>query len=274
MEPPDFDGVLQALGLGDGAHARIARNMLDLNDEDAAQLAELTRRAREGTATPANLAALDAAHRALEHLPMLPPEARAPLGEARVPTSTDDDIERVTSMGVAPLIAARIARGSESDHIDTVALRAVRAFAHKRQSALVLIGERGCGKSFAAAWWLVHGHHVVPPTFPAKKLTRRRLLDCDIVGTLEQRELLEVADARALVVDDAGTEDERYYAERVATLLARRYRSGLLTVITTNLARRDFSLRYGNRITDRMDEIGEFVVCGNSAADSLRRRDP
>lgn len=255
--------------------SKVARNAQLLSEQDGRRYDELARRAARGVATPENLAAFEACKKALEHRARLPPSAWLPLGPERVPDVGDEDIERITSMGIPPLIAVRIARHEAHEQLQTIAFLAASTFGtSSRHTTLVLIGETGCGKSFAASWWLARVRAVVPASFPKQRLTPKRLIDCDTIGTIDQRDLLEVADARALVLDDVGTEDDRYYSERVATLIARRYRAGLYTVITTNLAKADIGRRYGRRITDRLDEIGDFVVCGNNAAESLRRKEP
>jgi DNA replication protein DnaC len=96
-------------------------------------------------------------------------------------------------------------------------------------------------------------------------------VNCDEIGAIKD-ELAECATAKALVIDDAGVEDERWYSEHVATLIARRYRNALPTIVTTNLNEKDFGQRYGGRINDRLHEIGRFEIVGKSAADSLRMR--
>ena len=136
---------------------------------------------------------------------------------------------------------------------------------------LVLSGSRGCGKTTAAAWWLLQRRAPAryvstrPPQFvDAAALTRWPRYDD---GRMRELEL-----AAALVVDDLGMEyDDKHGAFRsfVDGLVNARYAKELPTVITTNLPAADFKARYGERIADRIREAGRFVEL---AGESLRRR--
>lgn len=263
--------LLGELGIQPDA-CRVAQNLVQLDDRDAALHAERVERAKRGTATREDLDALNATARALEHRPRLPPSARVPPGPERELPVSDDAVERVIAMGVPPLIAARVAHGQ--CEVDTIAMQACAQFYAERLSILVLIGERGCGKTFAAAHWLVNAVHRCPPPMRGKT-TPRKFVDADMLSGIDRTVQQQViANAIALVFDDAGVEDERYQSENVAALIARRYRNALPTVITTNLNERDFGRRYGARINDRLAEVGRFVVCGTSVDASLRRRKP
>lgn len=259
--------LLRELGLKP-EQCTVAANMLAWDEQTLASYSEANARAQRGTATRPDLDLINEVNKALASGRKLPARAAMPLGPERELAVPSDDIEHIIGMGIAPLIAARIAR--DASHEDTKAMQAVRTFYQQRIAALILIGDRGCGKSYAASWWLAKADHMVPPPM-RNKTSRRRLLDCDMVGNLKD-DLPELATAKALVIDDAGVEDERYHSEHVATLIARRYRNALPTIVTTNLNERDFGQRYGNRINDRMHEIGKFETVGTNAADSLRAR--
>ena len=83
---------------------------------------------------------------------------------------------------------------------------------------------------------------------------------------------------RVLVIDDLGAEPlttRRYGDERnvLAYVLERRYRIGFQrqhsrTVVTTNLTDAELVKRYGARISDRMNEMMDFVCV---AGESLRK---
>ena len=83
---------------------------------------------------------------------------------------------------------------------------------------------------------------------------------------------------RVLVIDDLGAEPQsvrRYGDERnvLACVLERRYRIGFQrqdsrTLITTNLTDAEIVRRYGARISDRLNEMAEFVCVSGP---SLRR---
>lgn len=259
--------VLAELGLKP-EQCTVAANMLAWDEETMASYSEANARAQRGTATRPDLDLINAVNKALAEGKKLPSVASKPLGPEKEINAPAEDIEHIIGMGIAPLIAARIAR--DAAHEETPAMRAARSFYHDRIAALIMVGDRGCGKSYAASWWLAKAPHVTPPPM-RNRTTRRRLLDCDMVGNLKD-ELQELSTSKALVIDDAGVEDERYHSEHIATLIARRYRNALPTIVTTNLNERDFGLRYGNRINDRLHEIGKFEVVGTSAKDSLRMR--
>lgn len=251
---------------------RIAQNLVQLDERDAELHAARIDRISRGTATREDRDAVNATAHALEYRPRLPPSARAPLQPELPPQAGDEAVERVLAMGIPPLIAARVAHGQCDT--TTTAMQACAEFYSSRLSILVLIGERGCGKSFAAAHWLANAKHVVPPIMKGKT-TRKRFVDADMLASIDRDEQMkELSIASALVFDDAGVEDERYQSENVAALIARRYRSSLPTIVTTNLNERDFGKRYGQRINDRLAEVGRFVVCGTRIEDSLRRKGP
>jgi DNA replication protein DnaC len=83
---------------------------------------------------------------------------------------------------------------------------------------------------------------------------------------------------RVLVIDDLGAEPQslrRYGDERnvLAYVLERRYRIGFQrqrsrTIVTTNLTDAEIARRYGARISDRLNEMADFVC---ASAPSLRR---
>ena len=83
---------------------------------------------------------------------------------------------------------------------------------------------------------------------------------------------------RVLVIDDLGAEPQsirRYGDERnvLAYVLERRYRIGFQrqhsrTIVTTNLTDAEIARRYGARISDRLNEMAEFVCVSGP---SLRR---
>ncbi len=262
-----FDELLKHLGIKP-EECTVAANMLAFDEQTLASYNEANARAARGLATRSDLDLINAVNQALANGRELPAAAARPLGPEKPSTTPADDLEHMVGMGIAPLIAQRISRGTE--HEETIALKAARSFYSDRIAALIMIGDRGCGKTYAASWWLVHAQHFTPPPMRGRT-TRRRLLNCDEVGAVKD-ELGECATAKALVIDDAGVEDERYHSEHIATLIARRYRNALPTIVTTNLNERDFGSRYGNRINDRLHEIGKFTTVGTSAADSLRMR--
>jgi hypothetical protein len=151
----------------------------------------------------------------------------------------------------------------------TPALLAAREHDEKRKCFLVLTGSPGCGKSTAAAWWIMNGTRGDVPGYmrPMLKLARfitaseflvmPRFDHGEQEGT--QRSLRW---ASALVLDDLGTEyaDARgCFMSDLDALINHRYANFLPTVITTNATQSEFFKRYSERIIDRLRECAEFV---------------
>lgn len=125
-----------------------------------------------------------------------------------------------------------------------------------------LSGNPGNGKTVAAASWL-YGRSV-GLFVKAAAMARWERYD--------QRQMARLLGARALVLDDLGTEyadAKGNFAALFDELLDYRYDHGLPLVVTTNLDAEAFKERYGERIADRIREVGRFVSLGN---ESLRSR--
>lgn len=137
------------------------------------------------------------------------------------------------------------------------------AFADGRY-IVVLSGATGTGKTMASSMVsLVKG---------ARMVTAQRVLELNRFNG----EFDALCSAPALVVDDVGTEylDSKGEAEaRWDGLFNRRYRmarmSRSLTVVTCNLKAADFRARYGERIADRIREVGRWINVGGT---SMRRK--
>lgn len=156
---------------------------------------------------------------------------------------------------------------------------AVRALA-KPEGITVLSGGPGTGKTTAAAWWLYReaiddaywkprderyfeftpkhqGHSSMWLTAPA--FSRWPHYDEEKV-----RKLLRIGH---LVIDDLGAEylDEKgFYLSLFDEVINERYQAaGTVTVMTTNLDAAGFKKRYGERIADRIREVGRFLSVGN-----------
>jgi hypothetical protein len=127
-----------------------------------------------------------------------------------------------------------------------------------------LSGNPGNGKTVAAASWLFKRE--VGLFVKAAQLARwERYSD-------EKMRLL--LGSAALVVDDLGTEYQDVKGNLMALideLLDHRYDYRLPTVLTTNLDAEAFKARYGERIADRIREVGAFVSID---APSFRRTTP
>lgn len=235
---------------------------------------ERVRRVNVGSATPEDVRlqdlALDALNRGLE----LPVETRAMPG-SELPRSRRawhpdaiDNPQRAVAMGVPPLIADEIARG---DGRDTKSTRACDRVGYD-YLILVLIGERGCGKTYAAARWLWKtDHDRFVPYAMRRRVQPRRFLEAPALAEVEFADRARVGECTALVLDDLGTEKD-FLRQDLARLLVARYRNGLPTVVTTNASQADVGEYYGLRFIDRMREVGKFLVVSNDARDSMRGR--
>ena len=196
----------------------------------------------------------------------MPAESALPKRSGHWRSAFLDTEERAVSVGVPPLIAKSIVAGEKFDTRSTRACGRVGI----DYMILVLIGERGCGKSYAAADWLWSSERDVPSTLE-RKATPRRFLEAPSLVEIEYEDRPKLGLATALVVDDAGTEKD-FLINDLAGIFIQRYRNALPTVITTNLSAVEFSERYGMRFASRMKEIGRFVTVSNSAKDDLRGR--
>lgn len=150
---------------------------------------------------------------------------------------------------------------------NTRALEAAQDAMGAGLALLVLSGTRGCGKTTAASWWLVQDRPALeyvqrlPARFvDANRLSRWPRYDDDRMESLER--------ASALVVDDLGVEyDDRQgnFRSLFDALVNARYALTLPTLITTNLPAEAFKERYGERVADRIREVGRFVsIAGES----------
>lgn len=236
---------------------------------------ERIRRIGAGTASTEDMRVHELARKALAEGLHFPEEAMAMPGpelssEERWwhPTSLDNP-ERAVAFGIPPLIAERIARRALRD---TLSVRACSRVG-KDYLILVLIGDVGCGKTYAAAHWLWTARHEAPRSI-RRSVGSRRFLEAPALADIPFRERSpEFGQAIALVIDDCGTEKD-FLRGDIARVISERYRNALPTVLTTNLNEAGFNDQYGGRIADRMREVGSFVTVSNSAEDSLRGKIP
>jgi DNA replication protein DnaC len=140
----------------------------------------------------------------------------------------------------------------------TPALDAARSFLkdldkERDKRILVLAGPPGVGKSVAAAWLIAACDR------PALFIDQSRLVRRSRYSNEDMRPLEDVT---LLAIDDLGSEYLDEKGSFVATLdglINARYAEELPTVFTTNLASTRFVQRYGERIADRIREVGRFV---------------
>lgn len=150
-------------------------------------------------------------------------------------------------------------RALDGDCSDTEALLAARQSVDL--GILVLSGPRGVGKTTAAAWWLVQKR--VRTEFLAT--TSVRFIDAGLMSRwprYDDAKMRELTRARALVIDDLGieyTDTKGAFVSLFDEVVNNRYAAELPTLITTNLNAKSFKERYGERVADRIREVGRFV---------------
>lgn len=145
--------------------------------------------------------------------------------------------------------------------ISTKSLWHARQSHSRGESMLVLSGPRGIGKTTAAAWWLVQEREPVEyvrTTFPLF-VEAGLLARYDRYNKPEMRTLTR---ARALVIDDLGTEyldGKGAFVSLFGEVMNARYAAELPTLITTNMLAAEFKERYKERIADRIREVGRYI---------------
>lgn len=163
-----------------------------------------------------------------------------------------------------------------SSQSSTVAMQAIT----EPFGILVLSGDPGCGKTFAAVKWIVDYvnddvHWPTPGSAVQLKgrhpvfVTAAALARWD---RYEQEPMAKLLRAPRLAIDDLGAEyldKNGFYAALLDEVLNERYAARVPTLLTTNLPVDEFKSRYGERIAGRIRETGTFVACGGV---DLRRR--
>lgn len=141
------------------------------------------------------------------------------------------------------------------DPKETLALTYAKALLEGKGVLLLLHGDKGCGKSTAAAWALSQhtGMWVDAPD-----LERPPMDDEDASDR-------ELATTPLLVIDDLGTEystEKKYSERRITVAISKREASLLPTIITANLSPEEFKARYGDRTSSRIngDPLGWQTV--------------
>lgn len=165
------------------------------------------------------------------------------------------DLERIDDAGI----------------VETKALRAVKEAVRDKHGIVVLSGNRGSGKTTAAAWWVAQNQ----PRQQYLTAHHQRFIDANALARFpryDDGKMERLERALALVIDDLGVEyDDKQgnFRSLFDALVNARYASMLPTVITTNLNAEEFKARYGERVADRIREVGRFV---SIAEESLRGR--
>lgn len=149
---------------------------------------------------------------------------------------------------------------------DTAAVTALRGALGCGHTVVVLAGPVGVGKSVAMARY---GFAQIGAGRSARWLTA---FDLARVSPYERTQIDGLLEPSVLLLDDLGREyldDKGFALSLVDGLFSSRYDQGRETIITTNLPAAAFATRYGERLVDRIREVGTFVELPGA---SLRAR--
>jgi DNA replication protein DnaC len=169
--------------------------------------------------------------------------------------------ERLGKMGVPKLVIDAL---NAPNH--TTATEHVAAWKASDRAFLLLLGGPGTGKTVAAASALIEAP--AHSSVFTQAIDIARLSDFNVEHA---HELDRVSDARFLVLDDLGTEHANdFWISRLDGIINHRYGQKLRTIITSNLDAERFKKQYGERIADRIRQVGIVRACGNESMRRLR----
>ena len=186
----------------------------------------------------------------------------------------------ISRIGVPRRHVARFDR-----YTDTIAAK--EATRWSMRGFLLLSGKTGCGKSYAAAWFVreyLKGRIGDPYKAEAREWHMRaesavsRVTWFAAQGIVEDRVI--AADAKRiplLILDDLGKESELPSARAITqNVVSQRYDNELPTLITTELTLPDIDARYGRAVVERVIEGAEdggwVVACGDVSLRLIDRR--
>lgn len=182
--------------------------------------------------------------------------------------------DRLLDSGVAEVLTPEMVEALVSDTIDvTEALAWTKkwvAYQHAPSRAkgprpmLALVGAMGRGKTVAGAWLVLHAG--------------ARYIEADEVCRLaaakfgpEVEEWKRLQRARALVIDEVGTEENTGQAAAAYRVLLNRRQGECLTLLLGNISRADLKARLDARTWNRMCERALVVEL---EGESMRRGEP
>ena len=177
----------------------------------------------------------------------------------------EDDVYSVKERSTSDLSTYALKQGMPQRIIDTIiggcadtpAMQAVSKFLEAPREGwyLVLGGPKGLGKSTAAAYYLWK-KILDSESEPSSKMRWWTAARVSRVSSYNQ-ELEKMMQVSVMVIDDLGVEymdKNGHFSHRLDELIDDRYSNYKKTIITTNLNKKDFQARYGNRVTDRIRE--------------------
>jgi hypothetical protein len=184
-------------------------------------------------------------------------------GTAQADKDGHDVKRRVQDFRVPERIVEILAQGTDK----TDAIQAVDAWANAKPWCLILSGDKGTGKSVAAAYWLWRFQAAKMQSSQTAKPSWFRVNDLMLMGNYNT-DLRELWYSSRLVLDDVGNEFQDAKGSLAAMLYGivdHRHGDMLKTIITTNLTLDEMKKRYDPRIMDRLREGAEFVnILGTS----------
>lgn len=177
--------------------------------------------------------------------------------------------DRLAQVGVARNMIGRLCE----EPMITPAIEAVRRWWSSGLATLVLLGGKGCGKTFAACKCIAlqrrdqstKGYAYAPGDLPpwwiwtgCKLSTARHLAGLKAWDDEDRAELKVLTATQLLILDELGLEDGD--AERcVGALLSDRIAAEKRTILTANFTPETFQRRYGERLVSRISGSGLIV---------------
>jgi hypothetical protein len=125
-----------------------------------------------------------------------------------------------------------------------------------------IAGPCGVGKTVAAVDWLDRYRHHEPPVWRGQECRFLRAPTFARTDRFIDTAVESLLRARLLVIDDLGVEhaDGRGWLQGfLEEVIDTRYGDDLPMTLTTNMTPTDFALRYGDRIIDRIREVGTWT---------------
>jgi DNA replication protein DnaC len=181
--------------------------------------------------------------------------------EVHIKKSRDAEIEaaRIERLGdakrhVKPTAFKRIVSADDSALDRTQAWDIVSQWWQEGPAFLVLIGQKGCGKTVAACALMARSGGFFMPVATMVRAWRN---EHDEARNDRERAL----NSALLVLDDLGFEDDPVGARiGFQNLVDSRQGVGFRTIVTTNLTRDQLCARYDDRTIARVEHGGDFVT--------------
>lgn len=179
-------------------------------------------------------------------------------------------VRRMSNYGIPVKYIRAMSRGSVN--METKAMRAVLSLLRPdttEKKQLVIVGNWGCGKTFAAAYWLANAKEPNRWFRTERELGRRFIQAQQLESDFSRydKSIDSLRSAKLLVIDDDSTmhEDSKGFTVLgYANLISWRYHADLPTIITTNDSMEKFLAKFDaaekrDHVLSRMREGGQFI---------------